>query len=191
MQMPDDFLAGMRSGTSMMIRYDGNLAAVLDSIRSVNRQMSHEQVIAGEQTMESILSDSMASQRFAMILLGAFATIAMTLACVGIYGVMAYLVSQRTQELGIRMALGAQRRDILNLVLGKGMRLTLLGIGTGLVAAFGLTRLMDTLLFGVSPTDPFTLSAVALLLALVAFAACYVPAIRAVRIDPMQALRTE
>jgi predicted permease len=191
MQMPDGFLAGMRSGTAMMLRYDGSLHAVLDSIRHVNRQMSDEQVISGEQTMESILSDSMASRRFAMILLGAFAAIATALACVGIYGVMAYLVSQRTQEVGIRMALGAQRKDILALVLAKGMRLTLLGICTGLVAALGLTRLMDTLLFGVSATDPVTLISVALLHALVALTACYVPAVRAMRIDPMQALRTE
>jgi ABC-type antimicrobial peptide transport system permease subunit len=191
MQMPDGFLAGMRSGTAMMLRYNGSLHAVLDSIRRVNRQMSDEQVISGEQTMESILSDSMASRRFAMILLGAFAAIATALACVGIYGVMAYLVSQRTQEVGIRMALGAQRKDILGLVLAKGTRLTLLGICTGVVAALALTRLMDTLLFGISATDPVTLSTVLLLLALVAFTACYVPAVRAMRIDPIQALRTE
>jgi predicted permease len=191
MQMPDDFLAGMQSGTGMALRYDGNLAAVLDSIRRVNQQMSHEQVIAGTQTMEGIISDSMASRRFAMILLGAFAAIAMTLACVGIFGVMAYLVSQRTQEVGIRMALGAQRKDILGMVFGSGIRLTVLGICAGIVASLGLTRLMGKLLFEVSPTDPVTLSAVALLLALMALIACYVPAVRAMRIDPMRALRTE
>jgi ABC-type antimicrobial peptide transport system permease subunit len=153
--------------------------------------MSNEQVIAGTQTMESIISDSMASRRFAMILLGAFAAIAMALACVGIFGVMAYLVSQRTQEVGIRMALGAQRKNILGLVFGKGMRLTAMGICAGVVAALALTRLMGQLLFDVSPTDPVTLSAVVLVLALMALIACYVPAVRAMRIDPMRALRTE
>ncbi len=191
MQMPDGFLAGLRSGTGIILRYDGSLAAVLDSIRRVNRQMSHEQVISGEQTMENIVSDSLAFRRFAMILLGAFAAVAMALACVGIYGVMAYLVSQRTQELGIRMALGAQHRDILGLMLGKGMKLTLLGVCMGFIATVALTRLMDNLLFDVSPTDPFTLGTVALLLGLVALVACYVPAKRAMRIDPMTALRTE
>jgi ABC-type antimicrobial peptide transport system permease subunit len=126
-----------------------------------------------------------------MILLGAFAAIAMALACVGIFGVMAYLVSQRTQEVGIRMALGAQRKDILGLVFGKGMRLTAMGICAGVVAALALTRLMGQLLFDVSPTDPVTLSAVVLVLALMALIACYVPAVRAMRIDPMRALRTE
>jgi ABC-type antimicrobial peptide transport system permease subunit len=133
----------------------------------------------------------MASRRFAMILLGAFAASAMTLACVGIFGVMAYLVSQRTQEVGIRMALGAQRKDILGMVFGKGTRLTVMGICAGIVASLALTRLMGKLLFEVSPTDPVTLIAVALLLALMALIACYVPAVRAMRIDPMRALRTE
>jgi ABC-type antimicrobial peptide transport system permease subunit len=191
MQMPDEFLAGAQSGTGMALRYDGSLEAALDSIRRVNRQMSSEQVIAGEQTMEAIISDSMASRRFAMILLGAFAQIAMSLACVGIFGVMAYLVSQRTQEVGIRMALGAQRKDILGLVFGRGMRLTAMGICAGVLLALALTRLMGQLLFDVSPTDPVTLSAVVLLLSLMALIACYVPAVRAMRIDPMRALRTE
>ena len=191
MQAPDDFLTGMRSGTAMMLRYEGGLGAVLDSIRSANRQMSREQVIAGEQTMESILSDSMASRRFAMILLSTFAAIALALACLGIYGVMAYLVTQRTQEVGIRIALGAQQGDILGLVLGKGIRLTLLGIFAGVIAALALTRLMNKLLFSVSATDPVTFGAVALLLTLMALSACCLPAIRATRIDPMQALRTE
>jgi ABC-type antimicrobial peptide transport system permease subunit len=110
---------------------------------------------------------------------------------VGIFGVMAYLVSQRTQEVGIRMALGAQRKDILGMVFGKGTRLTVMGICAGIVASLALTRLMGKLLFEVSPTDPVTLSAVALLLALMASIACYVPAVRAMRIDPMRALRTE
>jgi ABC-type antimicrobial peptide transport system permease subunit len=175
----------------MMLRYEGNLAAVLDSLRRANRQMSSEQVIYGDQTMESVISDTMVSRRFAMILLGAFAGLAMALACIGIYGVTTYLVSQRTQEMGIRMALGAQRRDVLALVLWGGVRLTLIGVTMGIGASLVLTRLMHSLLFNVSPTDPAILMGVSLLLVLVALTACVIPALRASSIDPMRALRTE
>jgi predicted permease len=191
MQMPEDYIANASSGSFFVVRYEGSTAAALESIHRVNKQMSTEQVIFGEQTMQSVVADSMASRRFAMILLVAFAALALVLACVGVYGVMAYLVSQRTQELGIRMALGAQRKDVLGLVLGKGARLTLAGIGIGFVAGLALGRLMDSLLFGVRSTDPLTLGAVALLLAVVAAAACYLPARRAALADPMHALRTE
>jgi predicted permease len=191
MQVGDDFLTSMRSGSGMIVRYRGSLAPTLAAIRAASRQMSGDQVIYGDQTMESILSDSMTSRRFAMILLGAFASLALLLACIGIYGVMAYLVSQRTQELGIRMALGAQRSNILGLVIGKGMKLTLVGIAIGLIAGLALTHLMESLLFGVTPTDPLTLSAVALFLLLVALSACYLPARHAASIDPIRALRTE
>lgn len=191
MQMPDSFIATTPSGSSMVVRYEGNLAAVLDSLRRANRQMSSEQVIYGDQTMESVISDTMVSRRFAMILLGAFAGLAMALACIGIYGVTTYLVSQRTQEMGIRMALGAQRRDVLALVLWGGVRLTLIGVTMGIGASLVLTRLMHSLLFNVSPTDPAILMGVSLLLVLVALTACAIPALRASSIDPMRALRTE
>jgi predicted permease len=191
MQMPDAFVAGGGSGTYMLVRYKGSAAEAMDAVHRANKQMSVEQVIFGEQTMEKVVADSMASRRFAMILLIAFAGLAVALACIGIYGVMAYLVTQRTQELGIRMALGAQRRDVLGLVFTRGAKLTLAGIAIGLVAGLALARLMDSLLYGVSSTDPLTLSAVALLLMLVAMAACYLPAMRAASIDPMRALRTE
>jgi len=190
MQMPDDFMAGTRS-TSMLLRYTGSLGAALDSLRQVNKQMSTEQVIFGGQSMESILSDSMAQRRFATILLGAFAALAVTLACIGIYGVMAYLVSQRTQEVGIRMALGAQRSDVLAIVLRSGARLAVAGVGAGIVGAIALTRLMGSLLFEVSPTDPMVLACVCGLLVVVALAACILPARRAASIEPMQALRRE
>ncbi len=191
LQMPDDFIAMTPSASGMVVRYEGSLTAVFSAIRRVNKQMSIEQVIYGDQTMESVISDTMASRRFAMILLAAFAALALVLACVGIYGVMAYLVSQRTQEMGIRMALGAQRRDVLTLVLWQGARLTLIGAGIGIGTALALTRLMRTLLFDVSPTDPAILTSVSILLVLVALAACFIPARRAASIDPMQTLRTE
>jgi putative ABC transport system permease protein len=153
--------------------------------------MDPEQPIAAIATMDELLSGSLSRSRFTMLVLGVFAALALVLASVGIYGVIAYSVTQRTQEFGIRIALGASRRDVLRLVLGQGTRLTLLGIGLGIVAALVVTRLMATLLYGISATDPVTFTAVALLLALVALAACYIPAQRATRVDPIVALRYE
>lgn len=191
LQAPDDLLLGMRSGSSFMVRYEGNLAPVIAGLRSTVRHMSNEQELFGEQTMEKVVADSMASRRFAMILLGGFAVLALLLACVGIYGVMAYLVSQRTQEVGIRMALGARRSDVLLLVFKGGARVAAIGIAIGIAGAISLTRLMRQLLFNVSPTDPLVIAAVCGLLMLVAMAACFVPARRAASIEPMRALRTE
>jgi len=190
MQMPDNFVAPP-SGSAVMLRYEGNLSAVLDSIRRTNRQMSSAQVIYGVQTMESLISDSLAARRFAMILLGAFAVLALVLASVGIYGVIAYIVGQRTQEIGIRMALGAQRNHVLRLVVWQGARLALMGVSIGIAGALALTRLMTKLLYGVSATDPLTFAALALMLMLVAIAACCLPARRAMRVDPVVALRYE
>jgi len=141
--------------------------------------------------MEQLLGDSLARSRFTMMLLAIFAAIALTLASVGIYGVIAYGVTQRTQEFGIRIALGAEGRDVLRLVLGQGTRLVLLGIGLGVVLAVTLGRFLSTLLYGISPTDPLTFGAVALLLGLIALAACYVPARRATRVDLIETLRYE
>jgi ABC-type antimicrobial peptide transport system permease subunit len=126
-----------------------------------------------------------------MILLGVFAGLAVVLACVGIYGVVSYLVGERTHEIGLRVALGAQRSDVMRLVLGEGAKMALAGVVAGLAAAFGLTRLMANQLFGVTPHDPLTYAAVAVLLMLVALFACFVPARRAVRLDPLAALRCE
>jgi ABC-type antimicrobial peptide transport system permease subunit len=143
------------------------------------------------QTMGGIISDSLAQRRFSMILLGIFSALALIMSCIGIYGVISHLASQRTHEIGIRMALGAERRDVLRMVLGEGAKMTLLGVAIGLVSAFGLTRLLAAMLFGVSAHDPLTFAGVAGLLTLVALAACYIPARRAMKVDPMVALRYE
>jgi len=191
MQLPDRVLLDLRTFTGMVVRYEGSASAALDAMRRASRQISADQVIFHERTMESIISDSLASRRFAMILLGAFAVVALLLACVGIYGVMAYLVSQRTQEVGIRMALGAQRMDVVILVLRHGTKLALAGVALGIGGAIALTRLMRNLLFNVSPTDPAVLAGVGVLLVLVTLAACIIPAWRAASINPMRALRSE
>jgi ABC-type antimicrobial peptide transport system permease subunit len=141
--------------------------------------------------MEEVIADSVARQRFSMLLLGIFAGLALVLAAVGIYGVMSYSVAQRTREIGIRMALGAQRSDVLKMTIGAGLRLVLIGAAIGLVAALVLTRVMSSLLFGVSPTDPLTFISISIVLIGVAVLASYVPALRATRVDPIFALRYE
>jgi predicted permease len=191
MQMPDDFMAGNFSGTRVLLRTSGAVPAsqVFDSIRRMSQQMSSEQVIFGAQTMNQIISESLAARRFSMILLGTFAALALVLSSVGIYGVISYLVARRIQEIGIRMALGADRADVVRLVLRDGMKLAFTGVGIGILCALALTRLMARMLYGVTATDPITFFAVAILLLLVAMAACYLPARRAMRVDPVIALR--
>jgi ABC-type antimicrobial peptide transport system permease subunit len=147
--------------------------------------------MAGIAPMDELLSDSISRSRFTMLLLGIFAAIALILASVGIYGVIAYSVAQRSQEFGIRMALGANSRNVLRLVLRHGAVLTSLGIGLGILLSLAVTRFIATLLYGTSATDPLTFAAVVVLLAFVALAACYIPARRATRVDPIIALRYE
>ena len=149
------------------------------------------QPVIAFKTMDETLAESMAPQQFNTVLLAIFAGVAMVLALAGLYGVMAYSVSQRIHEIGVRMALGAQRRHVLRLVVGQGMLLTVIGIAVGLAGAFGATRWLSTLLYEVSPTDWQTFTAIPVALAVVALAACIIPAYRASRVDPTIALRTE
>ncbi|MGA2095323.1 MAG: ABC transporter permease [Candidatus Acidiferrum sp.] len=191
MQLPDQAMQLSGGGTGVIARYDPRAATIGDSLRTGVKGLGDDYVMSKSQTMDEIISDSLASQRFSMAVLGIFAVIALALASVGIYGVISYLVQQRTQEIGVRVALGAKRGDVLRLVLGEGMKMAVAGVAIGLVAAFGLTRLMASLLYGVSATDPLTFTIVAFLLTTVALAACYIPARRAMRVDPMVALRYE
>jgi predicted permease len=175
----------------VVVRTPSDLASTVAIVRREVLAIDQDQPIANIKTMEARIAESVSQRRFNMILLGIFAFVALALAAVGIYGIMAYLVTQRTHEIGVRMALGAQRRDVLWLIVRQGMTLALLGSGIGVFAAIGLTRLMKGLLFGVSTTDPLTYIMVPLFLTLVALLACLLPARKATRIDPLIALRYE
>lgn len=191
-QLPDAFFGEIGSGSlSLIVRTTSNANALGASILKTVSDLDKDQPVFGLEPMGQLIELSLASQRFATMLLGIFAGIALILGSVGIYGVMAYLVTERTHEMGIRMALGATGNDVMSLVLKYGLRLAIAGLGLGLVASIALTRLLATLLFGVSPTDPATLTVVGLVLVGVAMLACYVPARRATRVDPMVALRYE
>jgi predicted permease len=191
MQLPDPAMMQAAPGTGVIVRSAGAAPGMATSIRDVLQGMNSQQVIYGTQSMESIVSDTFADRRFSMTVLGVFAGLALLLASVGIYGVISYLVGQRVHEIGIRMALGAQQGDVLRLVLGQGAGMALIGVGIGLIASVWLTKLMSTMLFGVSSTDPLAFGAAAVMLTLVALAACYIPARRAMRVDPIIALRCD
>jgi putative ABC transport system permease protein len=177
--------------SSFVLRTTGDPLLLSAAIRSEMRQLDLSLPVRNLRSMEQLVSRSIAPQRFNLSLLSLFSALGLLLAAVGIYGVMAYSVSQRTHEMGLRMALGAQARDVLTLVVKQGMGLALVGVAVGLLASFPLTRLMKNLLFGVSTTDPATLAGVALLLTCVALLACYIPARRATKVDPLVALRYE
>ena len=161
------------------------------SIRAAVATIDKDQPIFAVHTMQELVDDSISTRRLTLVLLGIFSVLALVLAAIGIYGVMAYSVALRTQEIGIRMALGAQRQDVLRLVLGQGARIAFFGVAIGLAAAAALARLLSSLLFAVGASDPLTFAAVAVVLIAVALLACYIPARRALRVDPIIALRYE
>ena len=168
-----------------------DLSGIAASMREGIKEIDKEQYVPAVQPLTELVAGTLARRRFDALLTGLFAGVALLLATVGIFGVTTYAVTQRTREIGVRMALGAQRRDVLRLVLGQGLQLILCGIGAGLVAAFALTRVLGVMLYGVKPTDPLTFMGVSVALALVALLACYLPAHRATKVDPLVALRYE
>jgi putative ABC transport system permease protein len=176
---------------TLLIRTVSEPSNHITALRQALREVEPNQAVTDVQSLTQVLAESFAPQRFRTTLLSLFALVAVLLAGLGIYGVMNYSVSQRTREIGIRVALGAETRDVLRLVLRQGLTLALLGVALGVAASLALTRLMKTLLFGVSTTDPLTFGSVALLLAFVALLACWIPARRATKVDPMIALRCE
>ena len=178
-------------GMTIVLRTKGDASAVAPAAREVIRSLDPQQPIGEISTMESLLSTSVARSRFSATLLAVFSVVALVMAAVGIYGVMSYSVLQRTHEIGVRMALGAQRFDVLKLVVTKGVVLALIGVAVGLAASFAVTRLLETLLFEVTATDAVTFAAVSVGLFVVTLLACYLPARRATRVDPLKALRYE
>ena len=193
-QLLDEWVPIFRGSMTLAVRTTRDSAAILPAIREAVYGSSNDQPVYHVETMEQIVSESMASQRYPMILLGAFAGLALMLASVGIYGVISYSVARRVHEIGIRIALGAERRDVLRMVIGQGLRLALIGLAIGNVTASILARLLSSysqLLYGVGVNDPLTFIIVSLVLTGVAVLACYIPARRATRVDPLVALRNE
>ena len=176
---------------TIVLKASGDPNQLIAAARQQVKAIDPDQPIYGVRTMDEIRAESVAPERLNLTLLSLFAGIALVLAIVGIYGVMSYSVTQRTHEIGIRMAIGAQPRDVFRMVIGQGMMLALIGVAFGLIGAFALTRLMTTMLFGVEPTDPATFAAIAVLLTVVALVACYVPGRRATKVDPVVSLRYE
>jgi putative ABC transport system permease protein len=184
LQVPNSYM-------TLVIRTSTDPLSLVPALRSQVQSLDRDLPMFEVSTMEQYLAEEMAGRRFNMVLLGIFAGLALILAVVGIYGILAYIVTQQTHEIGIRMAMGAQRRDMLLFILRRGVRLTLIGVAIGLPAAWVVTRVMSSLLYGVSPRDPLTFIGMTLLLVTTALLASYIPARRATKVDPMVALRYE
>ncbi len=191
-QIPDKYLSRATRNTTVVARVSGDPLAFSDTIRREIQELNSDNVMYTPMSMEDVVyNQSIGAQRFSMTLLGVFAAVALLLAGVGIYGVLSYIVGQRTREIGIRIALGARRAHVLRWVMAAGARMALIGVAVGIAAALGLTRLMASLLYGVSALDPLTFASVAVMLLVVALAACYIPAWRAMRVDPIVVMREE
>jgi len=190
-QVPDRFWPLLANGSQYVARTASISGDIANAIRQAGEKVESSAALFDVRPMEEIVARSISTQRLTVFLLSIFSALALVLSTVGIYGVISYLTGQRTHEIGVRVALGASSSDVMRMVLGQGLRITLIGVGIGLAAAFGFTRLITTLIYGVGATDPLTFAAVAILLSAVAAFACYIPARRAVRVDPIVALRYE
>jgi predicted permease len=184
-------LQNYHSEASLQVRAAGNPAQLISSVQHEVSSMDRNLPVFKVKTMSEQLDSSLTPQLLAAKLIGTLGALALLLAAVGIYGVMSYAVAQRTHEIGVRMALGAQASDVLKLVVGRGLKLTLIGVGIGLAGAYALTRAIESFLYGIGPTDPVTFVGISLLLTGVALGACLAPARRAIKVDPMVALRYE
>jgi predicted permease len=191
MQLPPKLMSLSASGVAVVLRTRDDPAAIVGSVRRAVSDFDPGAVVYAVETMNEVLANSMAARRLSMILLAIFAGLALALSCIGLYGVLSYLAGERTREIGVRIALGAERRDIQRLILGQGVKMAFAGVALGIFLALGLTHLMSSQLFGVTAHDPLTFAGVALVLLLVALGACYLPARRAMGVDPMVALRHE
>jgi predicted permease len=191
MQLPPRLMQLIAPSTAVVIRTHDDPSTIMGPVRRAVADLDSNEIIYAVDTMNGVLARSFAARRLSMILLAFFAALALALSSIGIYGVISYLVGERTREIGVRMALGAQRSDVLRLILGQGAKMAFAGVAIGTILACGLTRLMSAQLYGVSPRDPLTFAAVALVLIAVALAACYIPARRAASVDPTEALRAQ
>ncbi|PYS68424.1 MAG: hypothetical protein DMF69_20270, partial [Acidobacteria bacterium] len=191
MQMNPKWMTSMTRAMDLIVKTSSDSESFIGPIKGVVQSLDADQPLANVRTLRGIVDDSIAPRRFILSMLGIFALISFVLGAIGLYGVMAYHVTQRTREIGIRMALGAQRGDVGRLVVKQGMTLVLFAVTVGLGASWGLTRLMRSLLFGVSPIDPVAFAMPPILLTVIALLACYLPARRATKVDPLKALRYE
>jgi putative ABC transport system permease protein len=191
LQVPPPLMGFVEGTMTVVLRTNSDPASMVASARGEVQKMDPDLAVFNVKTMEALVDGSLAQPRFRTTLLGTFASVALMLAAIGLYGVIAYSVAQRINELGVRMALGAQKSDVLKLVMGQGALLAAIGIGIGLVVAFGVMRVISKLLFGVNSTDPLTFAATAILILVVALAASTIPALKAIKVDPVVALRYE